>query len=170
MTQHIGVAVKLHVYLLQIFLNSSELQSLNMLYFATVVLTLLGVSFCQDFKTDYLSMVDDLGFQYDYGLWKPIATVDEGKGCCLPPEMEVMEGMMLAEAGGRREGETDCPGGNCPRAPKVIMVSSHPHSSRRVFCFYTECFSCFCTDYFSCFYTTISSCLHSLTCSSVKTL
>lgn len=94
-----------------------------MLFFATVtvMLALLGASSCQDFKTDYLSMVDDLGFQSDYGLWKPIDTVKEGKGCCLPKEMEVMEGMMLAEARGRKEDEADCPGEKCPRGPKMIM-------------------------------------------------
>ena len=95
-----------------------------MLYFTIVILALLGGSYSQVFKTDYLNMVGDLGFQSDYGLWKPIDTVEEGKGCCLPPEMEVMEGMMLAEAGGRKEDGPDCRGGKCPpRAPKIIMVS-----------------------------------------------
>lgn len=88
-----------------------------MSYLVTLLVALLGVTLCPAYlyEPDNVDtwMDDGMDFLQDIRLWKPIDTVDVNGGCCLPPEMQIFEGMMLAEAG---------PGRGRMGQPRVIIV------------------------------------------------
>lgn len=87
-----------------------------MSYLVTLLVALLGVTLCPAYlyEPDNVDtwMDDGMDFLQDIRLWKPIDTVDVNGGCCLPPEMQIFEGMMLAEAG---------PGRGRMGQPRVII-------------------------------------------------
>lgn len=69
-----------------------------MMFHLAFVCALAGIAFGQDYKeAEHLGLHESLTPPNPFGPWKPVDVVGEAGGCCFHKEMEVLEGMMLAE-------------------------------------------------------------------------
>ena len=78
-------------------IDSLQPRILTMLYLAALVVTLASLVCGQDYKAEHLGLRKLQNPYYNIGPWQTVEVVGTAGGCCFPPEMEALTGVLLGE-------------------------------------------------------------------------